>query len=210
MDNRFQELSTLDFKKADIGLWETELIKEYAKLKFNGGFALATIECCDSEKFREYLQSMYPVPHDGNMDLSVRAASDDIRDFMYYLLHSQSLAGLEIYLGNGEEFLSVDPPYDALEEFRKLVFTELSGNELKKDLFQTVIKGSIYNDWKVSAEQTSKMISDFTCRIFTEDSHIRTFYFQQWGNFMIGLFVGYIFVDIHRGLITFFAVDDYD
>jgi hypothetical protein len=30
------------------------------------------------------------------------------------------------------------------------------------------------------------------------------------GNFMIGLFEGFIFMDIDRGQLTFFAVDDYD
>ncbi len=208
MDNRFHELSFLNFKKVDIGLRETELIKEYARLKFNGGFVLATIECCDSEKFRDYLHSMYSVTD--AMHLNMRSAADDVKDFMYYLLDSQSLAGLDIYLGNGEAFLSVDPPYDELEGFRKLAFAELSENEMKKRLLQTAIKSSIYDDWKVSAEQTSKMINDFSSRMFTEDSHFRTLYFQQWGNFMIGLFEGYIFIDINRGQITFFAVDDYD
>lgn len=208
MDNRFQELSSLDFKKVDIGLKETELIKEYAQLKFNGGFVLATIECRDSEKFRDYLQSMYPVAND--MNLNMRSAADDVKDFMYYLLGSQSLAGLEIYLGDGEEFLLVDPPYDELEEFRKLAFAELSENEMKKRLLQTVIRSSIYDDWKVSGEQTSKMINDFIDRLYRKSSNFMTLEFQQWGNFMIGLFVGFIFIDFDRGQITFFASDDYD
>lgn len=206
MDNKFQELSTLDFKKADIGLRETELIKEYSKLKFNGGFVLETIECYNSEKFRNHLKSISPFTN----DCAMKPTADDIKDFMYYMLGNQSLTDLGIYLGNGEEFLLIDPPYDSLEEFRKLAFSELSGSEMKKRLFHTIIKASIYDDWKIPGELTSKMINDFINRLFPEDSHFRIFYFQQWGNFMIGLFEGFIFMDIDRGQLTFFAVDDYD
>jgi hypothetical protein len=100
MDNKFQELSTLDFKKADIGLRETELIKEYSKLKFNGGFVLETIECYNSEKIQESFKIHISIPN----DCAMKPTADDIKDFMYYMLGNQSLTDLGIYLGNGEEF----------------------------------------------------------------------------------------------------------
>lgn len=210
MGHRFQKLSTLDFKKVDIGLHKTELISAYSQLKFNGGFVLATIESNDPEKFKDYLEFLYPSQDEWSMGVNTRPAAENVKDFIYHLLGNESLADLEIYLGNGEEFLTIDPPYNSLDKFRKLGFTELSKKELEKRLFIKSIAGSIYDDWKISNELTLEMINDFTNQLFLKGDQFRSIYFEQWGNFMIGLFEGFIFLNIDKGQLTFFAIDDYD
>lgn len=209
MNYKFKELSVFDFKKVDIGLQSTKLIKEYSQLKFNGGFVLATIGSHDPEQFRDYLKSLYPSSDE--CDMNIKTGSEaDIKDFIYHLLGNNSLADLDIYLGDGEEFLTIDPPYDSLDEFRKLAFAELTKAQFEKQLHQTVLRASIYDNWKVSEEQTLEMISDFIDHLFPKEGNFRIFSFQQWGNFMIGLFEGFIFLNIDRGQLTFFARDDYD
>lgn len=211
MDNRFEELSTLDLKKVDIGLRETELMEGYSQLKFNGGFVLETLQSSDSEIFKGYMKTICPSsPSNCDMDGCTGLVTNDVKDFVYHLLCNQSLADLGIYLGNGEEFLVIDSPYDSLEGFRKLAFTELTRKKLEEMLLRNAICCSIYDDWKFSSESTLKMIRDFIDRLFPEGNHFKILYFEQWGNFMIGLFEGFIFMNIDRGQFTFFAIDDYD
>ena len=211
MDHKFQKLSTLDFKKVDIGLQKTELIAAYSQLKFNGGFVLATIESSNNpERFKDYMKSLYTSSNECDKKVSMRSVAENVKDFIYHLLGNESLAALDIYLGDGEEFLIIDSPYDSLDEFRKLAFAELTKAQLEKRLFQKIISGSIYDDWKVSEEQTLNMMRDFINQLFPKDDDFRFFSFQQWGNFMIGLFEGFIFLNIDKGQLTFFAIDDYD
>ncbi|WP_312342416.1 hypothetical protein [Chryseobacterium binzhouense] len=208
MENKYRKLADIEFSEINIGLEETEFIKEYSKLTFNGFFFIKTIES-NYDEFRNYLNSIHKPLEDFDINIRFQSSTIDAKDFIYHLINNESLKNISINFNAEGDFLKIAPKYSLLEEFKKLSIAELNKLKFHRYLFYIVKQGSIYEEWGLSDRLTSKIINDFIENLF-QNSNYRIFEIEDWSGYDMGFYVCFLLIDLDKAQITFFAKDDYD
>ncbi|MFC4163091.1 hypothetical protein ACFOWU_05485 [Epilithonimonas zeae] len=208
MENKYNKILDIEFKEVDIGLEKTEFIQEYSKLSFNGFFFVKSIESENTE-LKSYLNSIHKPLEDFDINISFQSASIDAKDFIFNLIKNKSLKKLSLSFYDEDDYLTIDSKYDSFENFRKLYISELNKIKLQKRLYQIANEGSIYDKWNISDRLTSKMIDDFIGNLF-DNNNYRIFELSDWNGFDMGWYVSFLFINLEKSQITFFAKDDYD
>lgn len=131
---------------------------------------------------------------------------------LFLLLHNNSLKSKTqkwVYVEGlvFPHFYLRDEWLNSVESFKKS-FKEYNLTRLFNTLLEEPIHASGYGTWIHNEEETIKMVDDFVTTLFntkTGDKY-RIFSDSQYG--MIGLFVGFIFINITKQEISFFVKDD--
>lgn len=207
MKNKYNELRDFVFKEVDIGLEETEFVKEFSDLRFNGFFFVKTVST-DNSKLKEHLNSIHTGRDIFVGKIFFNAAAEDTKDFIFNFIKNKSLKKLNLSFYQDDDFLSIAPENNSLDNFRKLPLFEIDIEQLKKRLFEISKKGSIYRHWNLSDLLTTKMINDFINNIF-DHKECRIFELTDWSGFDEGMYEGFIFINLNKAEITFFAKDEY-
>jgi hypothetical protein len=208
MENKYKKVADFEFSEINIGLEETEFIKEYSKLIFNGFFFIKTIES-NQEEFRNYLNSIHKPLEDFDINIPFQSATSDAKDFIYHLINNETLRRISLYFYEDSDFFTIATQYTSLENFRKLPIAEMNKLKLQRYLFEIAKEGSVYEEWKSSDRLTSKMINDFLVKLFQNDNY-RIFNIGDWSGYDMGFYICFLLIDLDKGQITFFAKDDYD
>ena len=211
MANKYQKINELTFCEVETELQKSDFIKEYSKLIFNDGFLFKTIEAQEKEIFSKLSNQLHEITEDFDINRKFQKASKDVNDFIYFLINNESLKANKWGIHEDDDnFLEIIEEFKSLEKFRNLHIYELNTIKLQRGLREIGKSGSIYNDWSLSDRQTEKIVNEFVINLFEKNNSYRIFEFSKWGEYIMGFFIGFIFINISKAQITFFAKDDYD
>lgn len=209
--NIYQKIKEINFYEIGTELHESDFIIEYSKLNFNDGFLFKTIEVQEKETFRTLSNQIPKLKEDFDVNQKFQKASKDVNDFIYFLINNESLKAIKWGIHEDDDnFLEIVEEFKSLEKFRNIPIYELNTIKLQRRLHEIAKYGSIYDDWLVSDRRTEKIVSEFVNNLFEEDDKHRIFEYDNWGDYIMGFFIGFIFINISKAQITFFVKDDYD
>jgi len=209
--NKYQKIKQISFDEINTDLQESKFIEEYSKLSFNDGFLFKTIEAKEKDAFKEISNQILRLNEDSDVNIKFQKAHRDVNDFLYYLITNESFVAKKWGIHeDDEDFLEIAAEFKSLENFKNLTICELNTIKLQRRLCEIAKSGSIYDDWTLSDSLTEKIISEFVNSLFQKKEEYRIFEFQNWGDYIMGLFNGFIFINISKSQITFFVKDDYD
>lgn len=209
--NKFKKINEINFDEINSDLQKTKFFEEYSKLSFNEGFLLKTIEAKEKDIFQEIANQIPKLNEFYDVDQKFQKASNDVNDFLYYLITNESLIIKKWGIHEADEdFLEIVDEFKPIEKFRNLTICELNLINLKRKIQEIATSGSIYDNWTFSDSLTEKIVSEFINSLFQKNDAYRIFQYTKWGNYLIGLFDGFIFINISKSQITIFAKDDYD
>ena len=109
-----------------------------------------------------------------------------------------------------EDFFNIIEKYDSAEKFKTLSIYELDKNKFGRRLYEEAKEGSIYDDWLISDRQTETMVSEFINKLVDGNNTYRMFEYENWGDYIMGYFLGFIIINVENAQITFFVKDDFD
>jgi hypothetical protein len=211
LGSKYKHLYELTFTETNSGLEKTDFIIEYSKLSFNDGFLLKTVEPDSKEKFSEILSTVPKPVEKLDFNIKFQRATLDVNNFIFHLINNKSLKLKKWGLHEDDsDFLEIIDSYNTEEKFQTIGIYELNKNKLQNRLYTEARQGSIYDDWSISDGRTEKMIHEFTDYAIPNGANYRAFEFENWGDYIMGLFIGFIIINIDKGHLTFFAKDDYD
>jgi hypothetical protein len=209
--NKYQKIKEISFDEINTDLQKSKFIEEYSKLSFNDGFLFKTIEAKEKEIFKELSNQILKLNENFDVNIKFQKASKDVNDFLYYIITNESLIAKKWGIHeDDEDFLEIVDEFKSLENFKNLTICELNTMKLQRRLYEIAKSGSIYDDWTLSDRLTEKIISDFVNSIFQKNEEYRIFEFENWGDYIMGFFDGFIFINISKSQISFFVKDDYD
>jgi len=209
--NKYQKIKEISFDEINTDLQKSKFIEEYSKLSFNDGFLFKTIEAKEKDIFKEISNQILKLNEDFDVNIKFQKASKDVNDFLYYIITNESLIAKKWGIHeDDEDFLEIVDEFKSLENFKNLTICELNIMKLKRRLHEIAKSGSIYDDWTLSDRLTEKIVSDFANSIFQKNEEYRIFEFENWGDYIMGFFNGFIFINISKSQISFFVKDDYD
>ncbi|MCA6068639.1 hypothetical protein JI747_015770 [Chryseobacterium sp. RG1] len=207
MENKYKELADFEFNEIDINLKETEFIKEYSNLNFNGFFFVKTVKT-DNLRLKEYLNSVNKNRSGFERKAPFEIATDDAKDFIFNFIKNKSLKKLHLSFYKDDDFVSITQEYNSLEDFRKVPIFDINIKQLKKQLYEIAKRGSLYKHWNLSDSFTNKIISDFINILF-DNKKCMIFKLADWSGFDEGLYEGFMLINLNTTQITFFAKDEY-
>lgn len=209
--NKYKKIKEISFDEINTDLQKSNFIEEYSKLSFNDGFLFKTIEAKEKDIFKEISNQILKLNEDFDVNIKFQKASKDVNDFLYYIITNESLKAKKWGIHeDDEDFLEIVDEFKSLENFKKLTICELNTMKLQRRLHEIAKCGSIYDDWTLSDRLTENIISDFVNSIFQKNEEYRIFEFENWGDYIMGFFNGFIFINISKSQISFFVKDDYD
>lgn len=209
--NKYQKIKEINFCEIETELQKSDFIKEYSKLSFNDGFLFKTIETNEKEIFIDLSSQIFKPKEDFDVNIRFQKASKDVNDFIYFLINNESLINKNWGIHEDDDnFLEIIEEFKSLENFRNLSIYELNTIKLQRRLREIAKSGSIYDDWILPDRQTEKIVSEFVNSLFKKDEKYRIFEYENWGDYIMGYFIGFIFINISKAQITFFVKDDYD
>ena len=194
-------------------LENSELIKAYSRLAFNGGFLLKKVTTTHPVKFRDYLHALDKTIINENYDGNIwPRANPDINDFIFHFLKNDSIKQKKWGWNEEEDndFVVIREEYDGLQKFRNLPCWEISTSEFEDRLVQMVLGGTCYSDWKYPLAKTTKMVAHFAKLIFQSTPSYRVFDIQEWGYPAIGAFRCFLIIDLNAPALIYCCKDDYD
>lgn len=209
--NKYQKIKEIIFFEIETYLQEFDFIKKYSELSFNDGFLFKTIETTEKETFIDLSSKIFKPKEDFDVNLRFQKASKDVNDFIYFLINNESLINKKWGIHEDDDnFLEIITEFKSLENFRNLSVYELNKIKLQRRLREIARSGSIYDEWTLNDIHTEKIVSEFVDNLFTKNEKYRIFEFENWGDYIMGYFIGFIFINISKAQITFFVKDDYD
>ena len=211
LDNKYKYLYDLTFTETISGLEKTDFIIEYSKLSFNDGFLFKTVEPDSKEKFTEILNSVSNPVEKLDFNIKFQRATLDVNNFVFHLINNESLKVKKWSLHEDDsDFLEIIDSYNTEEKFQTIGIYELNKNKLQNRIYTEARQGSIYDDWTISDGRTEKMVHQFIDSVIPNGDNYRAFEFENWGDYIMRFFIGFIIINIDKGHLTFFAKDDYD
>ncbi|MCU0351745.1 MAG: hypothetical protein MUF43_13110 [Flavobacterium sp.] len=210
-NNKYKTLYDFIFTEIDIGLEKTNFIKEYSKLPFNDGFLLKTVQANSIEKFKKILNTIAVPSEKLDFNIKFQRANQDVNNFIFHLINNENLKSKNWGIHEADtDFLQIIDDYNTEVKFQAIDVYELNKNKLQDRLYCAAREGSIYESWTVPDRQTEKMIYQFVETVFPDSDKYKAFEFTNWGDYIMGYFIGFILINIDKGHLTFFAKDDYD
>ena len=209
--SKYRELLNFEFDEIDIEIQETQFIINYSQLSFNDGFLLKTITVNNKEHLKFILNNITKPNYKFDINNKFQPADKDVNDFLYNLIKNDHLREKKWGINEqDEDFFNIIEKYDSAEKFKTLSIYELDKNKFGRRLYEEAKKGSIYDDWLISDRQTEKMVSEFINKLVDRNSTYRMFEYENWGDYIMGYFLGFIIINVENAQITFFVKDDYD
>jgi hypothetical protein len=209
--NIYQKIEEINFCEIKTVLQKSDFITEYSKLSFNDGFLFKTIEVEEKEIFSTLLNQIPTLNEDFDVNQKFQKTSKDVNDFLYFLINNKTLKAKKWGIHEDDDnFFEIVEEFKSLEKFRNIPIYELNTIKLQRRLREIAKSGSIYDDWLISDNRTEKIVSEFVNNLFKEDDKYRIFEYDNWGDYLMGYFIGFIFINISKAQITFFVKDDYD
>lgn len=209
--NKYQKIKEVSFDEIKTELQKTEFVVEYSKLSFNDGFFFKTIEAKEKDIFKEISTQITKLNEDFNVNIEFQKASKDVNEFLYYLIKNESIIAKKWGIHEDDkDFFKIVDEYNSLENFKKLTICEHNTIKLQRRLNTIAKSGSIYDKWTLSDGLTQKIVSDFVNSMFQKNEEYRIFEFDKWGDYIMGFFNGFLFMNISKSQISFFVKDDYD
>ena len=209
--NIYQKIQEIHFEEINVAYDKSEFIIEYSKLSFNEGFLFKTIEAREKNTFKKVVKSLPKIKNSCDVNIKFQKANECVNDFLYFLISNNSLKSEKWGLNEDEnDFFEIVDDYNSLEKFKKLFICELNEIKLHRRLYEVAKIGSIYDNWKLNDRKTEVLINELINVMIPKNKEIRVFELEKWGDSLLGLFKGFLFVNISDCQITFFASDDYD
>jgi|GEM_PF-2415804 len=209
--NKYQKIKEINFCEIETELQNSDFIIEYSKLSFNDGFLFKSIETKEKEFLNNLVNQIHRLKEDFDVNHKFQKASNDVNDFIYFLINNDSLKAKKWGIHeDDDDFLEIIEEFKSLEKFRNLSIYELNTIKLERRLSEIAKSGSIYDDWTLSDRRTEKIVGEFVNNLFKKEEKYRIFKFENWGDYIMGFFIGFIFINISKSQITFFVKDDYD
>lgn len=209
--NKYRELLNFKFNEIDIGIQETQFIINFSQLSFNDGFLLKTITTKNTEDLKFILNNIIKPNYNFDINKKFQPADKEINEFLFNLIKNDHLRNKKWGIHeDDEDFFNIIEKYDSSEKFKTLSIYELDKNKLGRRLYEIAKEGSIYHNWLISDRQTEKMISEFINKLIDKNNTYRLFEYENWGDYIMGFFRGFIIINVENAQITFFVKDDYD
>lgn len=148
---------------------------------------------------------------DGGDPMEYQFKSYKINPIIYSLLNNDSLKPISDI--DGEiGFEDLEEEYKELENFKKIIFTEVSPFTLDGELTELALRGSVYLEWKESTKKTKLMATEFVDQIIDgryDDFKIYRTH-ECWSGYILGYFIAYFMFDSKKGEFWILSKDDYD